>query len=124
MTNKTYATAKYKIIADSGGNRYRFFCDSSGMLLCTTAPIRADTQAEELKLAWETEGKKHFNCCAKCGRFICDAMYNADTGECVDCSPWEELPKYCSHCGKVIPNHETFCRDCGIRLRYGEGVAG
>ena len=49
MAMKDRATAKYRVIADSGGSRYRFFCDVSGMALCTTKPIRGNTQEEELK---------------------------------------------------------------------------
>ena len=29
-------TVTYKIITDSGGNRYTFFCDLTGALVCTT----------------------------------------------------------------------------------------
>ena len=29
-------TAIYKIIIDAGGNRYEFYCDVSGALVCTT----------------------------------------------------------------------------------------
>lgn len=123
MAKNNHATAQYKIIADSGGNRYRFYCDSSGMLVCTTNPIRAETQAAELKLAWNNEGKAHFNHCTKCGKWISDQMFNADTGECVDCSVWEERPNYCTHCGKKIPARDTYCRKCGARLRYGEVIA-
>ena len=74
MAMNDHATAKYRIIADSGGSRYRFFCDVSGMVLCTTKPVRGDTQEEELKMAWETEGKQHFNRCAKCGKWVSDPM--------------------------------------------------
>ena len=109
MAYKNNKTAKYKIIADSGGSRYRFFCDLSGMVLCTTQPVRADTQEKELMLAWESEGKKHFNVCSKCGRHVSDTMYNADTGECVDCSVWEERPRFCAHCGKPIAAKEVYC---------------
>ena len=35
-------TAHYKIIADSGGNRYKFFCDLTGALQCTTQAYSAD----------------------------------------------------------------------------------
>lgn len=52
-------TAAYKIISDAGGNRYRFYCELSGALACTTEPIRAKTPEEELRIAWETVGKKH-----------------------------------------------------------------
>ena len=123
MAKNDHATAKYKIIADSGGNRYRFFCDISGMAVCTTKPIRAETQEAELKLAWSTEGRGHFNVCSKCGRHVSDQMYNADTGQCVDCSVWEAKPNYCAHCGKKIPEKDIFCRGCGTRLRYRELIA-
>ena len=123
MAMKEHATAKYRIIADSGGSRYRFFCDVSGMMLCTTKPVRGDTQEEELKMAWETEGKQHFNRCGKCGKWVSDPMYNADMLQCVDCAPWQEKPNYCTHCGKKISGNDRFCEACGARLRYGE-VAG
>lgn len=122
MAYRGNKTAGYKIIADSGGSRYRFFCYVSGMVLCTTQPVRADTLEKELTLAWEGEGKAHFNRCKKCGRWICDVMYNADTGECVDCSVWEERPNYCAHCGEPITAKEVYCTECGARLRYGEAV--
>ena len=122
MAMKDHATAKYRVIADSEGSRYRFFCDVSGMALCTTAPIRGDTQEEELKTAWETEGRQHFNRCSKCGKWVSDPMYNADMLQCVDCAPWQEKPNYCSHCGKPISPSARYCNACGMRLRYGEVV--
>ena len=122
MAMKDHATAKYRVIADSGGSRYRFFCDVSGMALCTTKPIRENTQEEELKTAWETEGRQHFNRCGKCGKWVSDPMYNADMLRCVDCAPWQEKPNYCSHCGKPISHSTRYCSACGTRLRYGEVV--
>ncbi len=122
MAMKDHATAKYRVIADSGGSRYRFFCDVSGMALCTTKPIRGNTQEEELKTAWETEGRQHFNRCGKCGKWVSDPMYNADMLRCVDCAPWQEKPNYCSHCGIAISPSDRYCNACGTRLRYGEVV--
>ena len=122
MAMKDRATAKYRVIADSGGSRYRFFCDVSGMALCTTDPIRGDTQEEELKTAWETEGRQHFNRCSKCGKWVSDPMYNADILQCVDCAPWQEKPNYCSHCGIAIAPSDRYCTACGAHLRYGEVV--
>ena len=122
MAIKDHTTARYRIISDSGGSRYRFFCDVSGMTLCTTGPVRGDTQEEELQIAWETEGKRHFNRCAKCGKWVSDPMYNADMLQCVDCAPWREEPNYCSHCGKPISPPSRYCSVCGTRLRYGEVV--
>lgn len=121
MEKQENKTARYKIIADTGGNRYRFFCEVSGIAVCTTQPIRAETQAEELRIAWEGEGKKYFNRCHRCGRWVSDVMYNADVLECVDCAPWEDSPHYCPRCGERVPAFDIFCRKCGARLCY-EGV--
>ncbi len=120
MVHRENRTAKYKIITDSGGNRYRFFCEASGAAVCTTKPVRSDTKEKELSLAWELEGKQYFNRCPKCGRFVCDTMYNADVCECVDCAPWEKTPNFCKKCGKSIPSGNTFCGECGKRAMYGE----
>ena len=118
----THKTARYKVIADSGGNRYSFFCDITGALLHTTDPIQAETQEQELETAWE-DARKYFNRCHKCGKWVSNAMYNADVAECVECAPWEDPPRYCSHCGKEITSAEIFCPRCGKRLQYGgEGL--
>ena len=111
-------TASYKLIADAGGNRYQFFCDLSGALACTTEPIRADTPEEALMIAWKREGRQHFNQCHKCGRWVSDVMYNADVMECVDCAPWENVPKFCPQCGKRLASPERFCSKCGAKLLY------
>lgn len=120
MIDRANRTAAYRIITDAGGNRYRFFCDLSGAAMCTTEPVLAETQEQELALAWESEGRQHFNHCHNCGKWVCDAMYNADVCHCVACTPWEERPRYCSQCGEAIPADDTFCRKCGARLQYGE----
>lgn len=69
---------QYQVISDASGNRYHFFCEASGALGCTTNPTRAKTSEEELRLAWEIEGRKQFNQCHQCGRWVIDAMFNAD----------------------------------------------
>lgn len=119
MESRKNKTAKYKIIADSGGNRYRFFCEASGAAVHTTKPVRTDIQEKELIFAWE-EAKQHFSHCPKCGRFVCDTMYNADVCECVDCTPWEKRPNYCKKCGTHISAGNTYCTVCGDRVLYGE----
>ncbi len=119
MVHRKEPTARYKIIVGREGNRYRFFCEASGAAVCTTAPLKADTQEKELALAWQ-EGKRHLSLCPECGRYVCDAMYNADVCKCVDCAPWETLPNYCSGCGRAVPHGETFCGECGKRTQYGE----
>lgn len=112
-------TANYKVIADTEGVRYQFFCDLSGARICTTRPIQADTPELALEIAWETEGKQAFNLCQKCGKWISDAMYNADIHQCVECTPWEIAPRYCPQCGKKIIDSMICCPRCGTELRYG-----
>ena len=111
-------TARYKIISDSGGNRYQFFCALSGALVYTTEPYRDDDPERELELAWEKEGRAHFDLCHECGKWVSSVMYNADTLKCVKCSPWEYLPKFCPHCGKSARSSAIKCKHCGKTLRY------
>lgn len=111
-------TAAYKVISDAGGNRYRFYCDLSGALACTTNLIRAETPEKELQLAWETVGRNHFNRCHKCGRWVIDAVYNAEVLECVDCAPYECEPKFCKTCGAKIEKPGKKCPSCGNKLVY------
>lgn len=119
MQTKVGNVARYKIIAGTEGNRYQFFCDVSGALVYTSEPVLLTSQNQELKFVWESEGKKHFNKCQKCGKWVSDIVYNVETLECVDCSPWEDEPAYCPHCGEKAEQGEIFCRKCRKRLRYG-----
>lgn len=113
-------TAAYKIISDSGGDRtVQFFCDASGMLLCTVGHIRTVNEEDALHIAWESKGKRYFNLCHKCGRWVSAVMYNADTLECVDCSPWENEPRYCKTCGARASSGDVYCPRCGAALKYG-----
>lgn len=112
-------TAHYKIISDSGGNRYKFFCDLTGALLCTTEPYNEGDAELELALAWEKEGKKNFQLCNKCGRWVIDAMYNADALECVACAPWENTPEFCKFCGTKVQASDAVCPKCKKLLIYG-----
>ena len=119
MERNDHRTASYRIIADAGGSRYRFFCDVSGMAMCTTKPLPA-VSAEHLLQAWETEGRPCFNRCNRCGKWVSDVMYNADTGQCILCSPWEEQPLFCPDCGNQAPLTDLFCSKCGRKLQYKE----
>ena len=118
----SHKTAKYKILPDADGAvRVQFFCDLSGALACTTEPIHADTPEQALEIAWKTAGKKEFNHCAKCGRYVSDVMFNAEVHECVKCAPWENYPLYCHQCGKKITEVTKLCPKCGVLLRYEGG---
>lgn len=119
MANDKKKTARYKMLADRAGNRYQFFCDLSGALLCTTEPLLLGSAEAEVEFAWESEGRRQFNFCHKCGKWVSDAVYNPETFECVECSPWEEEPAYCPHCGEKAEQGAVICGKCKNRLRYG-----
>lgn len=119
MERDRYKTAKYQVFAEADGNCYRFFCEASGAAVCTSSPIRADTSDEELRIAWEDAGSHALNLCHKCGKWVCNTMYNADVLECVDCSPWEAPPHFCPECGFQVYERDVFCEKCGVRLQYG-----
>ena len=123
MGTELHKTAAYRILDGKDGRRYRFFCEASGMLLVTTEPVCRETPEEELEAAWKEQGIKHFNRCGKCGKWVCDAMYNADVLHCADCTPWENKPKFCPHCGIKVGISDNYCRKCGIKLQYREVVA-
>ena len=116
---ETWLPKRYRVIPEPSGNRYHFFCEASGALGCTTSPTRALTLEEELRLAWSMEGREQFNRCQKCGRWVIDAMFNADVLQCVDCAPWENRPRFCSRCGLAVAPEDSFCRKCGAKLQYG-----
>ena len=111
-------TAGYKVLPVAEGFRFQFFCDLSGARACTTQPVSAETPEQALALAWDREGRMEFNHCGNCGRWVSDAMFNADVLECVACSPWEELPRYCPRCGKKLSAAGQHCPKCGAPLRY------
>ena len=116
--NKEKTIDTYKIVADAGGNIYKFYCDLSGALVCTTKPYKADTPEEELQLAWENEGKQHFNSCHNCGKQVSNAMFNVEVLECVECAPIEAEVKFCKNCGAKIEDPNKLCPACGKPLVY------
>lgn len=119
MCHVPHRTAAYRILRDSGGMRFRFFCEVSGAAICTTAPAQPQPIATTLDNAWRSGGREHFSLCHRCGRWVSDLMYNPDTLQCVDCSPWEEPPTFCPHCGMRVQEERSFCLKCGKRLQYG-----
>ena len=123
MASSSHPIAKYKVIPTEKGNKYRFFCEASGMAICTTNPIYANSKEDELSIAWNSEGRKQLNKCHKCGKWVSNVMYNANTFECVYCSVWEEEVNYCSVCGFHILKDDDYCRKCGRKLIY-EGEIG
>ena len=109
----------YKIVSSPGGYVCQFFCDLSGALVYTSKPLNSSQPEHELQYVWEHEGRPHFNHCQCCGKWVMDAMYNADVLECVACSPWEEAPAYCSQCGEKVTAEISRCPRCHARLQYG-----
>ena len=116
-------TAKYKVVPDGGGYRFIFYCDVSDAHVCTTRQIYHGNSAEgALLAAWQAEGSRYFNRCHKCGKWVIDAVYNAEVLECVVCAPYEAEPKYCKNCGIKIEEPVKVCPSCGGKLIY-EGSA-
>lgn len=120
MANNPHKTAAYKVIPAPGGRRYQFFCDLSGMLVCETGVYSMDSPEKELEAAWLSEGKKNFNLCHKCGRWVDTVMFNPDVLECVNCAPLESNPKYCPFCGEKVTTDNEKCEFCGKTLMYGD----
>ena len=123
MAKSDHKTAAYKIIPTEAGNVYKFFCERSGQLVCTTKPYREKTPEAELEKAWQSEGIRNFNRCTKCGRWVDTVMFNPDVLMCVDCAPIEEDAKYCKHCGAKAESGASVCILCGKHLLYGGGDA-
>lgn len=68
--------------------------------------------------AWEREGKECFNRCHRCGKWVIDAMYNAEVLECVVCAPYEAEPRFCKNCGHEVLSPSRVCPACGRKLIY------
>lgn len=119
MTEHT--TADYRTVADGGGTRYRFYCQVSGALACTTKPYPGEDAKAELRDAWESEGKNCFNLCHRCGRWVVDAVYNPEVFECTDCATFEHETRYCKSCGKKVDADVRFCPFCKSKLHYEGG---
>lgn len=111
-----HETADYTISLEPDGYYVRFYCAVSGALLCAVGPVREGPQEAALETAWQTEGRSHFNQCHRCGRWVSDVMYNADTLECVECSPWKIFPHFCPEYGARVSGAGDFCARCGARL--------
>ncbi len=111
-------TATYKVVSDAAGTSFKFYCDLSGACACTTGPYKTGVLEEELELAWENEGKRHFNLCHKCGKWVISAVYNPEVFECTDCAPFEHETGYCKFCGSRVDEDVRFCPVCKKKLHY------
>lgn len=109
----------YRLRMENGAYVFTFFCMASGAAACTAKPVQAESEAAALQLAWNGEARGEFNFCHRCGKWVADVMYNADTLKCVDCSPWEDKPLFCSSCGAKVEGDGLNCKKCGARLQYG-----
>ncbi len=111
-------TAKHKAVADGGGYRFIFYCDVSDAHVCTTKEIYKGSEEDALLAAWQAEGRGYFNQCHRCGKWVLDAVYNAEVLECVECAPYEAEPKFCKNCGTKIEVPAKVCPLCGKKLIY------
>jgi hypothetical protein len=78
-------TARYTMIGEDGGFRFRFYCQlcEEGHL---TGLISAGSFDEAFQIAC-SQAKRHFNGCHRCGKWVCDAHYNEDEMMCSNCAP-------------------------------------
>ena len=111
-------TAKFKVVSDGGGHRFVFYCDLSDARVCTTQKIYHQNVRESLLAAWLAEGRECFNRCHKCGKWVMDAVYNAEVLECVECAPYESEPRFCKSCGAKLQIPVKRCPSCGKDLFY------
>lgn len=114
-------TAEYQQTPEETGNRYHFRCAVTGAGFSTTRTYRAATPREELLLAWQTEGRSHFNQCQRCGRWVFDVAYNPEVLECIACAPFEAEARFCPSCGVRVLSKTRLCPRCNAPLYY-EGV--
>ena len=119
---KEITTAKYKAVVDGAGYRFLFYCDISDAHVYTTKGIYNGDMADALLAAWQSESREHFNKCHRCGKWVMDAVYNAEVLECVECAPYEAEPKFCKNCGVKIDVPAKDCPSCGKKLIYEGGV--
>ena len=117
MTDKTRITA-YRTVCDEGGIRYKFLCELSEAVVCTTEPYGTDSPEEGALLAWTKEGRSHFNYCKRCSRYVSDAMFNVEVLECVACAPYEAEARYCKSCGAKVSDPKRPCPECQRPLVY------
>lgn len=116
-----YKTADYKAVEDSGGHRFMFYCQVSTAHVCTTKQIYPGEVEKALLEAWQAEGRRSFNQCSRCGKWVIDAVFNAEVLECVECAPYEAEPKFCKTCGAKIESPVKHCQHCGNKLLYEGG---
>ena len=117
MQEKKVAT--YKAVPDGDGYRFLFYCDVSEAHVYTTKGVYGgDSEEAALFAAWQEEGRRHFNFCHRCGRWVIDAVYNAEVLECVECAPYEVEPKFCKSCGAKLEPELNSCPSCGKKLIY------
>lgn len=83
-----FVSARKIVRREEGGYRVQFLCQ-----LCdagyTSGLIAAASEPEATSLAAK-EARPFFNCCFKCGSWVCDYHYNEDQLMCVRCAPRDE----------------------------------
>ncbi len=76
---------KSVMVQEEGFYRFTFFCE-----MCdggfTTGRISAPSVLEARRIA-QLEARPYFNCCHKCGKWICDEHYNENVFMCTACAP-------------------------------------
>lgn len=96
-----------------------FSANCRGCLSVPQERIMQTISRQSFRQHGKAEGKKNFNSCHLCGRWVDSIVYNPDMLMCVNCAPLEEGAKYCKHCGAKAKNRDIICFVCGKKLLYG-----
>lgn len=113
-------TAPYKRFKTQNGVRFKFYCGITGALACESQEY-GDENEDTLMLAWENDGRRHFEFCHKCGKWVISAAYNPEVFECTDCAPFEHETNFCKYCGARVDADLRFCPACYKKLHYEGG---
>ena len=103
------------------GYCFHFSCSVCG------GPVNVLVKTEDYSAAVITaqqEGRRLFNRCHICGRWVCDAHYNEAVLSCTKCAPRASARKVkiriCGSCGGDVAAEDNFCRICGTRIQIGK----
>lgn len=102
----------YEIQKTAFGKRYLFFCDLTGVKVCTVEPIWEKNPHLALEVA-RKKARYYFNRCSQCGKWVCDNAFNMDVCQCVECAPFTRTPIYCTMCGAPLKTDSDCCVRCG-----------
>lgn len=92
---KSEFTARNKMHSEGNTYSFLFYCHYCGAGY-TTSPITTKNEYEAFTLA-KRRAQPYFNLCHKCRKWVCDAHYNENFMQCIECAPKSEQINYSDH---------------------------